>query len=213
MMRLRLALAASLVTSLAMLAACEPAAAPPAGDAGPAAAPATLADTAAAGCTASVDVPWGPVGPSDHPSYRVEAFTTGSVCESSVVTLLVRARDGFPIYAWAQPVQYLFALKDAKDPAAMQAALGDWISRAKDNETTASLPAWEETDGQPKRAEFPFMPAESYATAEAYDMLKAEKRPMLCFPQGAESEQCLALYNEGDAPAAMYDIGLQLFPG
>lgn len=209
MMRLRLALAASLVA----LGACQPAAAPPAGDTAPAATPAALADTASAGCAANAAVPWGPIGPSDHPSYRVEAFTTGSVCESAVVTLLVRARDGFPIYAWAQPVQYLFGLKDAKDPAAMQAALGDWISRAKDNETTASLPAWEETDGQPKRAEFPFMPAESYASAEAYDALKAEKRPMLCFPQGSESEQCLALDNDGDGPPTMYDIGLQLFPG
>lgn len=207
-MRLRLALAASLVA----LAACQPAAAPPSGDAAPAAAPAALADTAAAGCAASIEVPWGPIGPSDHPSYRVEAFTTGSVCESSVVTLLVRARDGFPIYAWARPVQYLFALKDAKDPAGMQAALGEWISRAKENETTASLPPWEETEGQPKRAEFPFMPAESYS-AETYDILKADKLPMLCFPQGSESEQCLALYNNGDGPASMDEIGLQLFPG
>lgn len=199
-----------LAAGLAALAACQPAAAPSAGESAPVAA---LADTSPAGCVASVEVPWGPIGPSEHPSYSVEAFTTGSVCEASVVTLLVRARDGFPIYAWARPVQHLFGLKDAKDPAAMQAALGDWISRAKENQTTASLPPWEETEGQPRRAEFPFMPSESHASAEAYNALKAQNRPMLCFPQGSESEQCLALYNDGDGPASLDEIGLQLFPG
>lgn len=199
----------ALAAGLVALAACQPAAAPPAGEPAPVA---TLTD-AAAGCAASVAAPWGPIGPSDHPSYRVEAFTTGSVCEAAVATLLVRARDGFPIHAWAKPVQQLFGLRDARDAAAMQAALDDWISRARENETTASLPPWEETEGQPGRAEFPFVPAGAYASAETYNALKADNRPMLCFPQGFESEQCLALFNDGDGPASLEEIGLQLFPG
>ena len=49
-------------------------------------------------------------------------------------------------------------LRDAVDPEAMKTALSEWIFQPAEPDTTATLPAWEETEGQPKRAEFPFMP-------------------------------------------------------
>ncbi len=212
-MHLRLALAASFIA----LAACQPAAAPPAGDASASATPAPLASLDQAptnGCETRAQKQWGPIGPSDHPSYRVEAWTSGAVCESAVVTLAVYARDGFPIYAWAGAVQYLFALRDAKDPAAMQTALNEWAG--PDNlppELTGTLPPWEETDGRPKAAEFPFMPREGMGREE-YDALRADNLHMLCFPQGIESLLCLALYPGSDGGQSMVDeIGLQRFPG
>jgi hypothetical protein len=150
---------------------------------------------------------WGPIGPTDSPSNRVEAWTYGPGCDAAVVTLAIYARDGYPIYAWAGATQYLFGLKDAKDPAAMQEALTEWMG--PDNlppDMTGTLPPWEETEGQPKRAEFPFMPN---MEKDAYEELRKANLHMLCFPQGGESLQCLALH-EGPM---VEEIGLQLFPG
>ena len=207
-MKFRLAVAAAALA----LAACQPSA-PPADPAKPAepAAAAPAEQAAAGGCNVSSEIQWGPIGPSDHPSYRVEAWTHGSICEASVVTLAVFARDGFPIYTWTGQAQFLFGLQDAKDAAAMKSALADWIDQGTELDTTATLPPWEETEGQPKRAEFPFMPVEGMDKA-AYEQLRKDKLPTLCFPQGIESAQCLALRSDGDG-ATLEDIGLQLFPG
>jgi hypothetical protein len=210
-MIIRIALAASLLA----LAACQPAAAPTPDAAQPAGAeaPATQQpETAAANCDLTVERAWGPIGPSDHPSYRVKVWTTGAVCEASVVTLAVFARDGFPIYTWAGAAQYLFALRDAKNPTEMATALNEWIG--PDNqppELTGTLPPWEETDGQAKQTEFPFMPN---MEKEAYEELRKANHHMLCYPQGIESSLCLALWQGQDgAPPMIEEIGLWRFPG
>lgn len=210
-MKARLALIASTLA----LAACQPAATPTT-DA-PATPPAETAEATPAGaegCATNVERPWGPIGPSDHPSYRVKAWTSGPGCDAAVVTLAIYARDGYPIYAWAGTTQYLFALNAAKTPAEMQTALNEWIG--PDNlppDMTGTLPPWEETEGQPKRAEFPFMPNAGMDQAN-YDDLRKQNLHMLCYPQGMESQLCLALHpSEGDAPAMVEEIGLQLFPG
>ena len=205
----------ALASAFFMLTACQPAAAPAQTPA--ATTPSeTAADAPATtdGCAASVERAWGPIGPSDHPSYRVKAWTSGSVCEAAVVTLAIYARDGFPIYAWAGATQYLFALNAAKTPADMQTALNEWVG--PDNlppDLTGTLPPWEQTEGQPKRAEFPFMPAEGMDQA-TYEDLRKQNLHMLCYPQGMESQLCLALHrSDGNAPAMVEEIGLQLFPG
>ncbi len=207
-MKLALALAASIL----MLAACQPAAAPDQQAAvatpdTPSSQPAATVD----GCALTVERAWGPIGPSDHPSYRVKAWTTGAVCESSVVTLAIFARDGFPIYTWAGAAQYLFALRDAKNPTEMAAALQEWIG--PDNqppELTGTLPPWEETDGQAKQSEFPFMPNMEKA---GYEELRNANQHMFCHPQGIESALCLTLWpNQDDAPS-IEEIGLWRFPG
>lgn len=199
-MKFRFALAASLLA----LAACQPstppaseAAAPPAGE--------TAAAETPANCNATAEAPWGPIGASDHPSYRIEAYTNGSICEAAVVTLAIRARDGFPVYVWAGQTQYLINLNEVKDPAAMPKALADWIDPVTAN--TGDLPPWETTEGQPQRAEFPFMPAAGMDKA-TYEEIRAAKAPSYCFPQGMESMQCVALRDGG-----IEDIGIQLFPG
>jgi hypothetical protein len=140
--------------------------------------------------------------------YTSEAQTTGSTCDFAVATLVIRASEGSPIFTWAGAARDIFGLKDAKNPTAMKAALLDWIDQSNAVfRTTADLPRWEETEGQPKRAEFPFMPAEWLARAD-WDALRAEERDVFCFPQGGESLNC-AVLREG----RMDSIGLQLFPG
>jgi hypothetical protein len=122
--------------------------------------------------------------------------------------LVIRAREGSPIFTWAGATQDIFGLKDAKDPAAMKAALLDWIDQSNGMlKTTADLPPWNETEGQPKRAEFPFHP-EGWYDAAAWETLRKEKLEMFCFPQGGESLACAALRD-----GQMESVGLQQFPG
>jgi hypothetical protein len=205
-MKLRLALAAGLVA----LAACQPST-PVASEAAP---PAPAGETALAeptgGCNVSVEAPW---IAEETRRYIAEAHVAGPTCEQGVATLVIRQREGTPIYTWSGLATTTFFLKDATDPTAMKTALGEWIAQGPEPDTTATLPAWEETEGQPRRAEFPFMP-ESWFDKAAWDALKAEKLDMFCFPQGMESQLCAVLrQGDGNAPTTMEEIGVQLFPG
>jgi len=57
------------------------------------------------------------------------------------------------------------------------------------------------------------MPIEGTDKA-AWDQLKKDNLEMFCFPQGMESSNCAVLRpGEDGVPAAMEEIGLQLFPG
>ncbi|RYG36245.1 MAG: hypothetical protein EON93_05355 [Burkholderiales bacterium] len=164
------------------------------------------APAAADGCTAKVERPWGTGG------YRVKAWTSGETCEAAVVTLAAYGSDGLPIYGWAGAAQFLFLLNDVKTPEQMQTGLNEWVGGDNlEPDLTGTLPPWEETEGQPKRAEFPFMPN---MEKDAYEALRQSNLNMLCYPQGMESQLCLALHpSEGGAPAMVEEIGLQLFPG
>lgn len=206
-MRIRLAFAASLLA----LAACQP---PATEAAKPAETTTPAVETAAeqTDCNVTVAKPW-----IDQETpvrrYTAEASVLGTACQQGVAVLVIRQREGTPIYTWAGEVDYLFGLRDAADATAMKAALLEWIDQGAEPETTATLPAWEETEGQPKRAEFPFMPIEGTDKA-TWDQLKKDKLDMFCFPQGMESSQCAVLRpGEDGAPTMMEEIGLQLFPG
>lgn len=199
----------ALSTAFFLLTACQP----PAGDAASTTVPTQTADAApVVGCNVSVEKPW-----IDQETplrrYTAEGHVFGPTCQQGVAMLVIRQREGTPIYTWSGLTTYIFGLKDAEDPEAMKTALSDWIYQGPDVDTTATLPPWEETDGQPRRAEFPFMP-ESWFDKTAWDALKAEKAEIFCFPQGSESQRCAVLRpGTGDIPTSMEEIGLQLFPG
>lgn len=140
--------------------------------------------------------------------YTSEAATMGPACDAAVVTLVIRARDGSPVYTWAGATRDIFGLKDATDRATMKFALDEWIDQSNAMlKTSADLPPWEETEGQAKRTEFPFHP-ESWYDAAAWEQLRQQKLDLFCFPQGGESLDC-AVLREGQ----MESVGLQQFPG
>jgi hypothetical protein len=198
-----------LAASALALAACQPKEQQAAGGAPPAATPAD----ASAGCNVHVEKDW---INQETPlrRYTSEASTMGPTCAQAVVTLAIRARDGTPVFSWSGLTSYLFGLNEAKDAIAMKGALNDWIDQgAGPGDTTDTLPEWETTEGQPKRAEFPFMP-EGWFDKAAWDALRKEKLNMFCFPQGMESSNCAVLRPGADGqPETMESIGLQLFPG
>jgi len=189
------------------LAACEPqglqitdANTPPAS--APAATPVDVS-----GCSIHVEKAW-----IDQETplrrYTTEAQTIGPTCQQAVAVLVIRASEGSPVYTWSGRTQDLMGLYDISDTAAMKTALTDWIDQSGAMlSTTADLPEWAETDGQPGRTEFPFMP-ESWVDKAAWDQLRKDKLDMFCFVQGRESMNC-AVLRDGQ----MEEIGLQLFPG
>jgi hypothetical protein len=162
---------------------------------------------AASNCDLHVEKAWiDGQAPADR--YIAEAITSGPTCATAVATLVVRAGEGAPLYVWASPAQDIFGLKDAPDTTAMKVALKDWIDQGNSSiKTTADLPDWSTTEGQAKRAEFPFMPEEGM-DAKTYEDLRKQKLDVFCFPQGGESLACAALQD-----GQMQSIGLQLFPG
>lgn len=197
-MRMHMAVAASLLA----LAACQPPADAPAKPAESAAGTEQTASTG--GCDVQIEKPW--------LENTAEASVMGPTCEQGVALLVIR-HAGTPVFTWSGLTTFLFGLNEAKDPAAMRSALLDWIDQGEKPDTTSSLPPWEETEGQPRRAEFPFMPAE-WLNKDGYEQLKKSDLPMFCFPQGMESSQCAVLRpGENGMPASMEEIGLQLFPG
>ena len=202
----------------AMLAGCDPkpgpnsapTAGPTAGAPALPAPPAANADSAllaASGCTAHVEGAW---INQETPlrRYTAEATATGSTCEKAVAVLVIRAREGSPIYTWSGAARDIFGLKEASDAASMKAALADWIDQKNNMAPTSDkLPPWEKTDGQPSREEFPFHPAPDLDKA-GWKALRQARLDVFCFPQGSESLACAAL-REG----RMEDIGLQQSPG
>lgn len=196
--------------SLLVLAACQP----PAPEAAKAAEPAPAAEAPAqeaSGCNVNVQKAW--IEEEGARRYLAEASVIGPSCEQGVAVLVIRQREGTPLFTWSGLTSDLFGLSTVKEPADMKTALLDWIDQGEKPETTATLPAWEETEGQSKRAEFPFMPADGIRKAE-WDLLRKENLEMFCFPQGMESSQCLVLRRgEDDAGPSIDEIGLQLFPG
>jgi hypothetical protein len=173
----------------------------------PPASTASVTPAANAGCDAHVETSW-----IDQETplrrYTAEATALGSVCGNAVALVVIRAREGSPIYTWSGAARDIFGLKDATDAATMKAALADWIDQKNSTlPTSDKLPPWERTDGQPKREEFPFHPAADLDKA-GWDELRKAKLDVFCFPQGSESLNCAAL-RDGE----MEDIGLQQFPG
>ena len=144
-MNFRLVLAASLLA----LAACQPAT-PPTSEAAAPAAPETATAPPAGACDVRVETPW--INEATR-RYTIEANVSGPTCKQGVVLLVVRQGDGAPVFSWSGLTDYLFGLRDAADPAAMKAALSDWFAGNAEVETTETLPPWEQTDGQPARAD------------------------------------------------------------
>jgi hypothetical protein len=163
--------------------------------------------SATTGCDAHVAANWIDQETSLR-RYTAEATSLGSTCDNAVALIVVRAREGSPIYTWSGRVRDIFGLKDATDAATMKTALGEWIDQKNSSlPTTDKLPPWERTAGQSGRDEFPFHPATGLDKT-GWDALRKAKLDMFCFPQGAESLNC-AVLRDGQ----MEEIGLQQFPG
>ncbi len=131
----------------------------------------------------------------------IEAFAQGPTCEKAVVTLVIRNKEGDPLFTHAYDTANLmnFTQPPAVNAKALGATLKDWISGGGFMTAAHKLVV----DG-----EFPFTVDEGVDAATFAKYRKA-KLPLFCYIQGMESGNCLVLDRDG----AVVDVGVQSFPG
>jgi hypothetical protein len=157
------------------------------------------------GCQAAASTRW---VPTRGKPFLVEGFANGPTCAKAVVTLVVRAPEGTPLWADASPVSYLMTFVEVKTRVQMTSALKEWIDQGHTFKSSADFPPWKKGAQAPESTgEFPFYP-EAETDQEYYEQVRAEKLPVFCYVQGMESMSCLVLKDGG-----LTKIGVQTFPG
>lgn len=177
------------VAALALAAAC---------------APATETEQMSEGCDARATNTW----TAEDAQLSVEATTVGPDCARAVATFIVRDGSGVPLYAEAHVAEDIMTLAPARDQAAMQTALREWVTPGTTMISTSALPEWPANAAAPQNGEFPFYP-ESDFDRESYAVLRQNNLPLFCYVQGMESQACIMFSGEGEVTK----IGVQTFPG
>jgi hypothetical protein len=172
------------------LAACSP----PAQDA----ADTTTADTtisAAANCVA--DAPARAVQLGGQ-TYQVQAHAEGATCDEAVATLKIVAPNGNVAFETAYPIVQVPLAFNATGSgvARLTTELEGWTQNTAERPTADALPAWPQSAEKPPH----FTPALS---RDAYEAARTAKRPIFCFPDGAESNACVAIDAAAQAGALL----------
>ena len=137
-----------------------------------------------------------------------EAVSQGATCANAVVTLVLRASSGKPIWVDARIAAQVMIFGGVADRNAMTRTLGDWIDQRKSSMANSDkLPDWPRGAAAPKAGEFPFYP-DGDVDRDAYMKLRSARVPMFCYVQGMESMACVALTSDG-----VTKVGVQTFPG
>jgi len=168
--------------ALALVAACTPA--DEATDAAPPPTEQADAATPAVGCTAQASRDWSAAG-SQY--YVIEAEARGATCRDAVATMRIESRDGVVLFTRDYPVANVpLAFNPNADQTGLRADLEAWTQNVAEVETADWLPAW------PAGAQRPpaFEPAVSQ---NVYEAARGAQGPLFCFPDGAESNACVAL--------------------
>ncbi len=157
-------------------------------------------------CAASAERVWIRANGAD---YKVDAATNGADCASAIATLHVRGPENVVLHEFSAPVRNLIGLREATDPAAMQAAVTEWLNQTPPLlETSGGLPDWREASMQPEiESEFRFYP-ETGTTRDQYMAVRTARAPMFCYAQGRESLACVVLES-----GAVRKFGMQQVPG
>jgi hypothetical protein len=131
----------------------------------------------------------------------IEAFAQGDECANAVVTMVVRDKNGKPLWSRAHIVAQLLNFTDPapSNSQAMFKNLRGWISGEGFMQSVENLNL---------KAEFPFTLSEQI-DAKTFAAYRRQKRPIFCYIQGMESGNCLMIDKDG----AVVDIGVQSFPG
>jgi hypothetical protein len=136
------------------------------------------------GCTAQASRDWSAVG-SQY--YLIEAEAQGATCAAATATLRIRSRGGRLLYAQDYAVADVpLAFSPSADQTTLRAEIEAWTLNTAETPTADWLPAW------PARAERPphFQPAVNRAR---YESARGAQGPLFCYPDGAESNACVAM--------------------
>jgi len=180
------------IAAIALAAACTPAA--------------TTQTAATSGCQAAATETWTPADGADP--LTIEANSSGPDCAHAIATLTVRDASNDVMFTDVFVTEQVMLLAGVPDAAAMQTALAEWIDSDRQTfATSAALPDWPQGAESPDAGEFPLHVDDTLNRAN-YLALRSRGVPTLCYVQGMESLNCLALENDLLTP-----IGIQQFPG
>jgi len=144
---------------------------------------------AQAGCSAQTSHDWSAVG-SQY--YIVEAEAAGRSCAEATATIRIRARSGETLFEQSYATTTVpLAFNPNADQTTFRADLEAWIENAALTPTADWLPAW------PAGAQRPpgFAPAVGVSRGR-YEAARGAQGPLFCYPDGGESNACVALAGE-----------------
>lgn len=152
----------------------------------PSAAASSAAQSPSGACTAHATRDW-KIGDQ---SFMVDATAQGPSCAHAVAMLVLRTADGRALFADAYPIdQVPLAFNPHGDATRLASDLQAWITGDDQHSAADQLPPWPEGAPTPPG----FTPALARLT---YEGLRTEKAAILCYPDGGESNACVALTPE-----------------
>ncbi len=138
----------------------------------------------AAGCTAQASHDWSAVG-SQY--FIIEAEADGDTCADAVATMRIMSRDGAVLFTRDYPVRDVpLAFNPNGDQTSLRSDLEVWTQNTADPPTADTLPRWPAGARRPPG----FEPAVS---RNRYEDARGAQGPLFCFPDGGESNACVAL--------------------
>jgi hypothetical protein len=180
---------ATIILTVLAMAACSPPAPQQKEDGATADVPPAVAR---AGCFAEFSQDWSAVG-SQY--YVIETEAEGATCPEAVATMRITSRDGATLFEHTyRTAEIPLAFNPNSNQTALREELEGWSQNTADPATADTLPAW------PAGAQHPphFQPA---VTRQQYEAARGAQGPLFCFPDGGESNSCVAL--QGDHATLM----------
>jgi hypothetical protein len=139
---------------------------------------------ARAGCFAEFSRDWSAVG-SQY--YVIEAEAEGPTCAEATATMRLTSRDGTVLFEHAyRTAQVSLAFSPNSNQTGLREELEAWSANTADPQTADTLPPW------PAGAQRPpgFQPE---VTRAQYEAARGAQGPVFCYPDGGESNACVAL--------------------
>lgn len=136
------------------------------------------------GCNAQASRDWSAVG-SQY--YVIEAEAHGPNCADAVATMRIKSRDGAVLFERDYPTAHVpLAFNPNNTQTGLRAELDAWIQNTAIEERASTLPAWPAGASAPPN----FQPAVGRGR---YEGARGAQGPLFCFPDGAESNACIAM--------------------
>lgn len=152
--------------------------APTIAEAAPAPAPALIS------CTAQASRDWSAVG-SQY--YVIEAEARGGTCAQARASLRIKTLDGTVLFERGYDVADVpLAFNPNNNQTGLRADLDAWTQNTAETGSAGALPPWPAGAARPPH----FAPA---VTRAVYENARGNQGPLFCFPDGAESNACVAI--------------------
>lgn len=184
----------ALLIAVSLAAACSKA--PATGQAEAATAPAPTV-----GCSAQAARDWSAVG-SQY--YLLEADARGRTCADAEAILRIKSSEGVLLFEHTYTVANVpLAFNPANDRSGLRADLEMWLQNTSGTQTADELPPWPAGAASPPG----FQPI---VNRGQYEHARGMQGPLFCFPNGAESNACVAM--AGDHATLLGSLTAEIAP-